>query len=90
MLLGLLLLFHLLQFAPLAFDLLLLLLHLALSLLLLHFLVLHRVADRIAADGAQAAADRRPCAGMPDGRANYRAGAGTQQATTKGAFLTGA
>jgi hypothetical protein len=87
---GLLLLPHLLQFAALTFDLLLLLFHLALRLLLLDFLILHRIANRVSTYAANGAADRRACCGMADSGANQGAGAGAEDAAAQGSFFAGA
>jgi len=59
-----------------------------LGLVLLILLILHRVADRIAAHATERAADRRTGARMAHRGADYRARAGAQHATTQRALLT--
>jgi hypothetical protein len=77
-LLGFLLLSHLLYFATLVFDLLLLLLQLALRLLILYLPVLQLVANHVASARPKGTTDCRPCTRMTDCGADYRAGAGAQ------------
>jgi hypothetical protein len=72
----------------LGFDLALLLLQLALGLLVLNLLVLQFVADRVPANRAKAAADRRTRARMADGRADYRTGTRAKDGADARAFFT--
>ncbi len=65
---------HFLDLTALLLDLALLLLKLALGLIVLHLLVLHCVADRIAANSADAAADQRARRRMANGRTDYGSG----------------
>jgi hypothetical protein len=69
-----LLLFHLLDFAALIFDLLLLLLQLALRLLILYLTVLQRVANHVSAAGAERATDSGASTRMTNRGADYSAG----------------
>jgi hypothetical protein len=83
-----LLLFHLFDLLTLILELLLLLLNLALRLLILDLSVLQFVADDVAARCSQAAADRRARGRMAHGRADYRAGPGTEQSAHASALFT--
>jgi hypothetical protein len=85
---GVLLALHTFYLTALHFDFALLLLQLALGLVVLNFLVLHFVADRIAADAANATTDQRARSRMADSRADYRSGAGAKQGTTARPHLT--
>jgi hypothetical protein len=83
-----LLMLHLLDLLSLLLDLLLLLLQLALGLLLLNLLVLHLVADEPTAQGPDATANCSSRSRCADGRADYRAGAGTDHRADTYAFFT--
>jgi hypothetical protein len=72
----------------LGFDLALLLLNLALGLIVLDLLILHLVADRIAANRADAAADSCARCRMAHGRADYRARTGANQRAAARPHLT--
>jgi len=76
------------ELTTLRLDLTLLLLDLALCLRVLIVPILHFVADRIAADAANATTDCGARQRMADGRANYRAGTGTKQGASARAHLT--
>jgi hypothetical protein len=79
---------HAFDFAALLFKLLLLRLNLALRLVVLNLLILHRVADRIAADATKAATDQRTRCRMANGRTDYRSSTGAEQGATARAHLT--
>jgi hypothetical protein len=73
---GILLALEVFDLAPLGFDFALLLLNLALRLIVLDLLILHMVADRIAANRADTATNSRARPRMPD-RCTYD-GSGTR------------
>jgi hypothetical protein len=78
---------HAFDFATLLFKLLLLRLNLALRLVVLNLLILHRVADCIAANAAKAATNQGARCRMANGGTNYRSGTGAEQGSTTRAHL---
>jgi hypothetical protein len=84
---GFLLLSHLFYLTALILNFLLLLLELALGLLVRYFLILHFVANHIAATGAEGSTNRRARTRMADCGADYCASAGTQQRAYTGSFF---
>jgi hypothetical protein len=87
LLFSLLLLLELLDLLTLTLELPLLLLELTLRLLALDLLILHLVADHVAAGRAQAATDRRTGSRMADGGPDDRAGTSAEQSADTSSFL---
>jgi hypothetical protein len=86
--LRILLALHALDFTTLLLNLALLRLKLALRLIVLNLLILHRVADRIAAHAAKPATDQRARRRMANCRTDYRSSAGAEQGATACAHFT--
>jgi hypothetical protein len=74
--------------AALRFDFALLLLNLTLSLIILIVFVLHVIADRVAADTADAAANRSARQRMAHGRSDYSPSTGANHGANACAFFT--
>jgi len=89
LLFGILFLLQLLDLAPLAFDLALLLFNLGLGLPLLNLLVLHLVADYVPGTRSQRAADSSARARMADGSPDNRTGTRSKESADARSFLAG-
>src|SRR5690242_2361822 len=87
-LLGCLLALELLNLSPLTLDLALLRADLTLLLLRGDFLVLQCVTDYVPGAGAERSTNSRSRTRSADGRADYCAGAGAEDASAQRAFLT--